>query len=101
MNATPSLAAYRTEHRIQVDDSGPLPVCAIDSIRIHPTKVGGWFHDAETIRRLHRDEVRTMSAEEYRVARVIERISADFTAEVEDESDFNVEGQPEFNGAFR
>ena len=30
---TPSLAAYRTQHRIQVDDSGPLPTCAIDRPR--------------------------------------------------------------------
>lgn len=57
---TPSLAAYRTRHSIQVDDSGPLPVCAVDGIRIHPTRVGGWIHDTATTIRLHREDVRAM-----------------------------------------
>ena len=95
---TPSIDAYRTQHRIQVDDSGPLPVCAIDNIRIHPTKVGGWFHDPEQIRRLHREDIRRMvtESEEERVARAIERISGDFEAEAR-----NPEGDPTLNGAFR
>jgi hypothetical protein len=56
----PSLTAYRTRHTIVVDDSGPLPVCAVDSIRIHPTRVGGWVHDQGTTDRLHREDVRAM-----------------------------------------
>lgn len=56
----PSLERYRLRHRIQVDDSGPLPVCATDGIRIHPTRVGGWVHDAPTITRLHRADVTAM-----------------------------------------
>lgn len=61
----PSLIAYRTTHRIQVDDSGPLPVCAVDGLRIHPTRVGGWFHDASTVRRLHREDIRAMVERPY------------------------------------
>ena len=57
---TPSLAAYRTTHKIVVDDSGPLPRCAVDGLRIHPTRVGGWFHDPSQITRLHREDVRAM-----------------------------------------
>lgn len=63
--ATPSLERYRTTHRIQVDDSGPLPVCAVDQIRIHPTRVGGWVHDTATTDRLHREDVRRMVAATY------------------------------------
>lgn len=41
-------------------------------------------------------------SEATRVALAIERISADFDDELEDdESDFDRESQPEFNGAFR
>jgi hypothetical protein len=46
-----------------VDDSGPLPVCAVDGIRIHPTRSGGWIHDAATTARLHREDVRRMVTE--------------------------------------
>ena len=111
--ATPSLAAYRTEHRIQVDDSGPLPTCAIDGIRIHPTRVGGWFHDGATITRLHREDVRAMvdaaypTSEQVRVERAIERITSEFDrymgTDDEDEPEFdrNPEGDPTLNGAFR
>lgn len=55
-----SLERYRTRHRIQVDDSGPLPVCATDGIRIHPTRAKGWIHDAPTITRLHRADITAM-----------------------------------------
>ena len=43
------------------------------------------------------------SDEQVRVARAIERISADFTADMDEDEprDFDREGQPEWNGAWR
>ena len=43
----PSLALYRTRHRIQVVDSGKRKDhlrCAVDGVRVNAVK-GGWRHD--------------------------------------------------------
>ena len=68
------------------------------------------FMDREGVRRYfcaapgHRANVerRFGVSEAIRVERVIERITAEFDADIEDdEYEFDRESQPEFNGAFR
>lgn len=46
---TQSLALYRSNHRIQVDDSGDRTVCSVDGIRVHRTRGATYRHDTAEI----------------------------------------------------
>lgn len=98
----PSLALYRTSHQITVgpfDDLG-RPTCAVDSVPIYRLRHGTRYqHDLNVIRRLVREEaaatVRELAvrptSEEQRVSLAIERISRDFTADLEDDHESGYE----------
>lgn len=109
---TESLTLYRTVHKIEVDRSGETPRCVTDGIPVYRVLSTRYQHDLNVIRRLVREEaeatVRELAvrptSEEARVSAAIERITGDFAAymgEDDDESDFDRESQPEFNGSFR
>lgn len=98
VSAAERLRLYRSRHRIEIDASGDWTTCETDGIKVYAVRGRQWRHDQDQITKLERDAY----AESTRVALAIERISADFTAELdEDEPDFDRESQPEFNGAFR
>lgn len=100
---TDRLTAWRTVHKIEpIEDEHPtfgrITRCSVDGIRVHwITKA--WRHD--------QDEVVALLDEEYGGAwgfpkqRAIERLIESIDIHEDDDDEFDREGQPEFNGAFR
>ena len=113
MTTTDRIAALRSVHKIDpIEEEHPqfgrIYRCSVCGIRVHWI-VKSWRHD--------RDEMIALFDEQYahawrpgredseteRVARAIERISADFTADLDEDEPYetNPEGDPTLNGAFR
>lgn len=57
LTATQRIDAYRSSHRIflvseQHADYGLIYRCAVDGLRVHPTRNGRWRHDSAEIKTL-------------------------------------------------
>lgn len=103
MTPAETLAAYRTNHRIEVVDGR----CAVDGIRVHPIR-NGFRHDAAEIIALIKaeyggtwpstqaglDSIREATAE------IVVEANDGYIVTVDDEWT-DRESQPEFNGAFK
>jgi hypothetical protein len=101
-NATPAetLAKYRSAHRIVLQETGRYEYrCEVDGLRVLSMRDGRWRHNPD-------DVVRLLEAEYggpfgAPKERAIERIVATVDRDEDDEFEFDIEGQPEFNGTFR
>jgi hypothetical protein len=105
------LALYRSDHRIFLveerhPDFGLIHRCETDMIRVHATRNGRWFHDPSEVRTLLDQNYggpwggpKLDPSKEQAIERIIETVAAH--EDDDEEAEYDREGDPAFNGAFR